>query len=103
VSPADSIVGGIRPDMNEQTAQIWASRRWGCEARTRFYAHPTSIGDWIAEVLVTDGAGRPHRGIGYSGMAPLGATAWAKACSALALQEPGVAESLAALPPIARP
>lgn len=79
---------GINPHMDRQAALDWASRRWGCNAIAGEHAHPTSIGDTIATLLVVDRRGQQYRGIGYSSMAPLGWSVWYKAALDLLGQEP---------------
>ena len=74
--------------MDQQSALEWASRRWECVAVAAEYAHPTSIGDRIAILLVVGQNGQQYRGIGYSGIAPQGVSIWAKAVADLLRQEP---------------
>lgn len=81
----------LKRNMTEMEAKEWAEGRWGSEVRTETHSHPTSIGDQIAILylhLVGDQDDRWYRGIGYSGMAPLGVSMWTKAAEDLLRQEP---------------
>jgi hypothetical protein len=81
-------MNGIDPRMTEEESREWASRRWGCWSETDIHPHPTSIGDEIAQIVVTDQNHNTFRGIGYSGMAPIGVSVWAKAAADLLRFEP---------------
>lgn len=79
---------GVDRQLTEGAAREWASRRWACEAETEVHPHPHSLGDWVATIMVRDHSGQQYRGIGYSGMAPLGFTMWWKAAVDLVRHEP---------------
>lgn len=83
----DGLDCGVDPILDAETAKAWASRRWGCEAVVEGHAHPSSIGDMVATITVRDSAGQTFRGYGYSGMAPLGRSAWWKAAVDLLTKE----------------
>ena len=82
-------MNGIDSRLNREQAIAWASRRWGIPVQAvqaESHPHPTSIGDTVATLTVTH-AGQTWRGIGYSGMAPVGVSMWCKAADDLAKYE----------------